>query len=285
METRYLQLPQGKIAYDDRGSGPLVLCAPSLGDLRGEYRFLTPQLVEAGFRVVTMDLRGLGESSMNWPEYSVGPVGSDMLALVRSLQAGPAILIGTSMAAGAAVWAAAETPELVSGLVLVGPFVRGETSLLSGLLYRLMFARPWGPAAWMKYYQTLYPSRKPGDLDAYSAALQSNLKEPGRIEAVLAMMMASKRASEERLAQVKAPALVMMGSRDPDFKQPEAEAGWLAQQLSARLVMVPEAGHYPHAEMPEVTGPEIISFLKDILGENSIPGNQAVASEESSLAS
>ncbi len=42
METQFLTLPEGNIAYDDQGSGPLVLCVPGLGDLRAEYRFLAP---------------------------------------------------------------------------------------------------------------------------------------------------------------------------------------------------------------------------------------------------
>lgn len=48
--TKFLDRPGGRIAYDDSGgAGPLVICAPSLGDLRQEYRFLTPQLVATGF--------------------------------------------------------------------------------------------------------------------------------------------------------------------------------------------------------------------------------------------
>ena len=264
MTTQFLEIGAGKIAYDDTGSGPLVVCAPSLGDLRAEYRFLTPQLVAAGFRVVTMDLRGLGESSPDWQDYSVGPVGSDMLALIRSLDAGPAILIGTSMAAGAAVWAAAENPELVSGLVLIGPFVRGETSSSSKLLYNLLFARPWGPASWLMYFNTLYPTHKPADFADYTSTLKANLQEAGRLEAVQSMMTASKRASEERLPKVSAPTLVIMGSKDPDFKSPETEASWLTEQLSGRMLMMPDAGHYPHAEMPDKTGPEILGFMETL---------------------
>jgi pimeloyl-ACP methyl ester carboxylesterase len=264
METLFLNLPNGKLAYDDTGRGPLVVCAPSLGDLRGEYRFLTPQLVAAGYRVVTLDLRGQGESSPRWPDYSVGPLGSDLLELIRSLDAGPAILIGTSMAAGAAVWAAAEASELVAGLVLIGPFVRGETTTAYRLLYRLLFARPWGPAMWIKYYQRLYPTRKPADFISYSSDLLANLKEAGRLEALQAMLAASKRASEARLPDVNVPVLVIMGSKDPDFKSPEAEAAWVAENLSGRAVLLPEAGHYPHAEMPAETGLEIIGFLKTI---------------------
>ncbi len=266
MNTRYLERNGSKVAYDDQGSGPLVLCTPGMGDLRAEYRYLAPQLVAAGYRVASMDIRGHGESGTNWPDYSVGAIGSDIIALLRSLDAGPAVLVGTSMAAGAVVWAAAEAPERVRGVVLIGPFVSGETSWSNKLLYSALFARPWGPSAWIKYFSTLYPTRKPADFAAYCEALKSNLAQAGRLEALRAMMQASKAASAQRLPKVTAPALVVMGSKDPDFKDPKAEAEQLAKTLKARCEMVEGAGHYPHAEMPEVTAPLILSFLKTLDG-------------------
>ena len=96
----------------------------------------------------------------------------------------------------------------------------------------------------------------------YSAALRANLAEPGRIEVTYQMAMASKAASEARLAQVTAPVLVLMGSKDPDFKAPETEARWVAEALHGRLQMIDGAGHYPHAEMPEVTGAQIVAFAQ-----------------------
>jgi len=264
MNTLFLEQAQGTIAFDDSGTGPLVVCVPSLGDLRAEYRFLTPHLTAAGYRVVSMDLRGHGETSPTWPDYSAGAIGSDMIALVRSLDHGPAFLIGTSMAAGAGVWAAAEAPDLVAGLVLIDPFVRGTTSWLTRLIYSVLFTRLWGPAAWLQYYATLYPSRKPLDFKEYCATLQANLQQPGRLEALHSMMTASKAASEARLGRVSKPVFVIMGSRDPDFKTPEAEAKSLAASLHGRYQMVKGAGHYPHTEMPEVTGPLVLSFLQSI---------------------
>ncbi len=264
MNTQFLQQPDGTIAYDDRGSGPLVICLPSMGDLRGEYRFLLPQLVAAGYRVVSVDVRGHGESSVNWPHYAVDAIGHDLLALIRALNAGPALVIGTSMAAGATVWAAAEAPELIAGMVLIGPFVRGEGSWLSNLLYTILFARPWGPAAWGWYYNMLYPTQKPTDFAQYTAALRANLQEPGRMEALLGMIRASKAASAARLSQVDKPTLVLMGSKDPDFKQPEAEAQSVANRLHGSYTMIEGAGHYPHAELPDVTGPLILTFLQSL---------------------
>jgi pimeloyl-ACP methyl ester carboxylesterase len=264
MPTQFLARPDGRIAYDDVGHGPLVICAPSMGDLRAEYRFLTPQLVAGGFRVITLDLRGLGESSPQWPDYSVAGVGSDLVALVQHLDAGPARFVGTSMAAGAAVWAAAEAPTLVAGLVLIGPFVRGTTTASNKLLYSTLFARPWGSAAWLWYYSTLYPARKPADFAAYSATLRANLGEQGRLAVLRQMLVAPKTASEERLPRVTAPALVLMGTKDPDFKDPAAEARWVADALHARVEMIPGAGHYPHAELPEIAGPAILAFLQTL---------------------
>ena len=264
METQFLQRPDGKIAYDDQGNGPLVVCVPSMGDVRGEYRFLLPQRNAAGYRAVSIDVRGHGESSTGWPDYSVAGVGSDLLALIDRLDAGPAVIVGDSMAGGAAVWVAAEAPQRVSALALIDPFVRSRPNWALDLMMSLLFARPWGAAAWLMYYANLYPTRKPPDFSAYRAALRKNLAEPGRLEALHAMLAASKAASEERLPRVKAPTLVLMGSKDPDFKDPAAEAQWVAQSLHGRVELIQNAGHYPHAEMPEQTGEILLAFIKSL---------------------
>lgn len=261
MTTLRISHQNGSIAYEESGRGPLVICVPGLGDLRAEYRFLVPQLAAAGYRVVSMDVRGHGESSTTWADYSVAGVGSDLLALIAALDAGPALIMGTSMAAGAAVWAAAEAPHAVRGLALIGPFVRGETSRAQAWLYRLLFSRPWGPTLWQTYYNSLYPTQKPPDFAAYLAALRANLTQPGRLEALQHMLRAPKTASEVRLAQVQAPTLVMMGSQDPDFKDPAAEAQWVGQQLHAQVEMIAGAGHYPHAEMPQISGARLLAFF------------------------
>jgi pimeloyl-ACP methyl ester carboxylesterase len=274
MQTHLLSRPGGTIAYDDQGDaqGPLVICAPGLGDLRGEYRFLTPRLVAAGYRVVTLDLRGHGESSSRWPDYSHAAIGDDIITLVRHLHAGPAIVIGTSYAAGAAVCAAAEAPELVAGMVLISPFVRATGPAwqrgLMRAIYTVLFADPWGAAAWKAYYPRLFPTRKPDDFAAYFAALLANLREPGRPAALRAMMTASPNDSETALDRVRAPALVVMGTRDPDFKSPVAEANEVARRVRGEVRMIEGAGHYPHAELPDNTAPAILAFL-DRIGRRS----------------
>jgi pimeloyl-ACP methyl ester carboxylesterase len=264
MATQFLNVQDGTLAYDDTGAGPLVICVPGMGDLRGEYRFLAPRLVAAGYRVVTLDVRGHGETSVRWPDYSVAGVGADILSLARALNAGPATIIGTSMAAGAAVWAAAEGPELVAGLVLVGPFVRGGGSRLLARVMAAVFSGPWGAGLWTTYYHRLYPTQKPADFEAYVATLKANLREPGRLAALRQMLLARKDASDARLERVAAPTLVLMGTRDPDFPDPAKEAALVAKRTHGTAQMIEEAGHYPHAEMPDITGARVIAFLRQV---------------------
>jgi pimeloyl-ACP methyl ester carboxylesterase len=263
--TQMLKLPGGEIAYDDTGGdGPLVICVPGLGDLRGQYRFLKPRLAAAGFRVVAMDLPGHGDSSVDWPAYSPALVGADIVAMVRHLGTSKAFIIGNSMAGGAAVWAAAEIPDRIAGIVLIDPFTR-EMPTSSFLLAFLKVAmmRPWGPSFWSMYYGSLYKSAPPADLDSYRAALAANLKEPGRIEATKAMIFASQAPCEARIPEVHAPVLVVMGTRDSDFDDPAAEADWVATHLHGKKLMVEGAGHYPHAEYPDLVAAAVIGFMKE----------------------
>jgi pimeloyl-ACP methyl ester carboxylesterase len=261
--TRFVERPEGRIAYDDRGDGPLVVAVPSLGDLRQEYRFLTPRLVEAGYRVVTMDLRGHGESDATFSAYTPEAVGADIVALIEQLDAGPARIVGTSMAAGAAAWAAAERPDLVTGLVLIGPFVRELPSpFLQTLALKALLTRPWGPAAWSLYYKSLYPTAAPADLSDYRAVLKRNLKQPGRFHALREMVWSPRAPVEARLAEVEAPVLVLMGTKDPDFPDPTAEARLVAERLNGAVALIEGAGHYPHAEMPEEAATHILPFLR-----------------------
>jgi pimeloyl-ACP methyl ester carboxylesterase len=261
--VQYLDRPGGRIAYDIAGAGLLVVCVPGMGDLRSVYRLLRPALVDAGYRVATMDLRGHGDSDAGFADYDDVASGTDVVALVRGLGGGPAVLVGNSMGAGAVAWAAAEAPDLTASVVLIGPFVRnvpvGRGAVLA---FRLALLRPWGPAAWNAWYARLYPGRKPTDLDAHRARIRESLRRPGRWGAFIATTHTSHAPVEARLAEVNARTLVVMGDRDPDFPDPTAEAALIADRLGGRVLMVPGAGHYPHAEYPEIVAPAILDFLR-----------------------
>ncbi len=279
-QTHFVDVPGGQLAYDDTGAaGPLIVCTPGVGDRRQLYRFLSPALAEAGYRVVTMDLRGHGESSTGWPTYSAAAVGSDILALIRHLNAerqdggAQAVVIAESISTASAVWAAAEAPEQIAGLVLCGPAGGGgeppsamrRAAMMAGgeIVGRLRWA-------WLAYWASLFKARKPADFTAYKQALRAMLGEPGRMAALHAMMreIASGTADEcnARMPEVRCPALVVMGTKDPDSHDPAAEAAAIARSLRGRAALIEGAGHYPMAEFPDRVAAEVVPFLKQVTG-------------------
>ncbi len=266
MTTSYLGCGVARIAYDVQGEGPLVMCLTGMGELRSVYRAMTPALVAAGYRVATMDLRGHGDSDDGFEAYDDVAQAEDALALIAELGGGPALLVGNSMGAAAAVWAAAEEPAKVAGLALLGPAVRDpKVNPVIGLAMRLMLVRPWGPSAWLAYHRRLHPGRRDERLAGHQREIRQAMRRGEHWRSFVRTTRTSHAPAEQRLGRVTAPALVVMGEKDPDWPDPAAEARFIAGALSADLLLVPDAGHYPQAEYPERVNPAVVAFAQRVL--------------------
>jgi pimeloyl-ACP methyl ester carboxylesterase len=55
-----------------------------------------------------------------------------------------------------------------------------------------------------------------------------------------------------------------MGTADPDFPDPKAEAVELAERMKGDVLFVEGSGHYPQADNPEEVATAIIGFIKRI---------------------
>ncbi len=262
--TKFLTRSAGKIGYDIAGTGPLVVLVPGMGDLRSAYRFLAPMLRTSGYRVACTDLRGHGDSDPTFASYGDVETATDITELIEAL-GGPAVIVGNSMAAGAAVLVAADRPDLVAGLVLIGPFVRnGKVGAIQRILLRVAMARPWAAASWKSYMPKLYAGRRPADFDEYKSRVVASLRRPGYAQAFSLTTRTNHDPAEGRLADVAVPTMVIMGEQDPDFREPFDEATWIGRTLRAEVVMVPEAGHYPQSQQPEITSEAVLRFLSTI---------------------
>ena len=225
---------------------------------------------QAGYRVITMDARGYGETTAKWSDYSARAVGRDAVAVLKTLGAGSATILGNSFAAGSALWAAQDAPEQVNGVVLLGPIVRDlEVSFVQKLALGIGFAGPWRVGFWTMYWDSLFPTKKTADHIEVKAAITRNLREPARMDALRAMINLSKADTAAILEKTKVPALIVMGTKDPDFKDAAAEAHTLARKLNAETMIVEGAGHYPHTEMAEQVTPRILSFVRSLAGSGS----------------
>lgn len=260
MPTNYLIRPEGRIAWDSTGDGPLVLGIPGMTDLRSTYRHLTPLLVTAGYRVATLDLRGHGDSDTTFTTYDDEASADDVIALLEELGE-PALLVGNSMGAGVAVIVAARRPELVTGLALLGPFVRnGSVNPFALALLRIATLPPLLAATWNAYLPSLYAGTKPADFEEHRAAIIAGIRAPGHARAVSRTTRTSHAPAEAALADVTAPVIVIMGAQDPDFPDPHAEADWIADRTNGTVVMLTDSAHYPQSQEPEAVAAAIAAW-------------------------
>ncbi|WP_032377650.1 alpha/beta fold hydrolase [Rhodococcoides fascians] len=271
-----LAIGNNTLAYDLTGDGPLVVLAHGIGDSRHAYRFLAPALVEAGYRVANLDIRGCGESSLGWDGYRRTDIAGDLVALVRHL-GGPAVIIGHSISGGAATIAAATAPELIVGLVELAPFTRAVTysfgASLTNKQYRsatVLLGRTvmtGSLTAWQKYLDRAYPI-KPADWDDELARIGTVLREPGRMKALQSMCNSAPTDAGAQLGNVHCPVLVVEGSADPDFADPRAEGDRIAADLPTgigEVIVLDGVGHYPHAQAPNELLAVALPFLERTL--------------------
>ena len=276
MTIHHLQRPEGRIAWTSEGNGPLVILIPGMGDTRATWRELVGPLA-VGHRVVTMDLRGHGDSDTTFTRHGDEVTAQDALALVEHLDSGPAVLVGNSMGASSAVWAAAERPDLVAGLVLVSPFLvvprpSWAARTLMHTTYRLIFARPWGAAVWARYYAgPLNKGRQADWLSAHVSTLRREFSRPDRMRSLRHLVVqldhtgVAERAAA--VARAKVPSLVVIGERDPDYRDPLAELARAEQVLGAEGLLVEDAAHYPQHQAPDVVIPAMMSLLGKVASD------------------
>ncbi|MEV0261414.1 alpha/beta hydrolase [Streptomyces sp. NPDC050617] len=272
--TEYLTVDGGTIAYEVAGAGPLIVLAHGMGDSRAAYRAVTPRLVAAGYRVAAVDLRGCGESSADWPDWSRTAIAGDLLAVIRHLGGGPAVLVGHSMSGGAATIAAAREPSVISAVVELGTFTRKQSTRLGDLrvrrfrrgMLRLLGVLALGSVPlWRSYLDVAYPGRKPADWGERLDRVDSLLREPGRMKALQGMGRSAPTDAGARLGDVRCPVLVVMGTLDPDWADPRAEGAAIVDALPpglGRLEMIEGAGHYPHDQFPDQVVSLMLAFLQ-----------------------
>jgi non-heme chloroperoxidase len=216
-------------------------------------------------------MRGHGEASRPAEGYRSGDFAADLAALAEALGLGPAIVLGHSMGSQIARRFAADHPERVGGLVLVGAFasLHGHPAV-QGLWDDAVstLQDPVDPA-FVRAFQESTVARPvpPGLLDT---AVAESLKVPARVwRAALAAQMAPNGATAAA-RRIEAPALILWGDQDTFATRAEQNV-LLAALPRARLVVYPDGGHAPHWEEPARVAADIAAFVMEIAGRASTP--------------
>ena len=287
-DTELLTFQNGLLTFSAQamGDGPIVLCLHGFPDNAGSFRHQLPVLAEAGYRAISLTLRGYEPRSIPTDgDYTIETVATDILAVIDSLNAGPVHLIGHDWGAAAAYVAAAAAPERFRSLTVMavphaGRFARDGLRIPRQLRlswYMGLFNIPW-LSDWIvsrrdyRFIRWLWrdwsPSwqPEPGVLEG----VISTLSQPGVRSAALGYYRAALSIKallvsvEEAHYSVPVPTLALSGERDGCIASDVFEELMVAQDFPQGLTFsrIPQAGHFLHQEQPGRVNRKIVDWLK-----------------------
>lgn len=250
-----------------RGSGAPALVfvhgfACSLEDWRAQLAYF-----EKTHEVVACDLRGHGETPGRPHECSIEHYGGDVAALVNNLELERCVLIGHSMGCRVVLEANRLIADKVAGLVLVdGSRMADRDPEAAEAAARGSIAKVGYPAFAENLFRQMFltPSAT-ADAIVRRAARQSAEFGPD-LWARMARWDAG--SMDGAFAAVRAPLLaIQTTTRDANLKRSALKAGqtspWLdyVRSKGARVEVIPDTGHFPQIERPELVNRLITGLL------------------------
>jgi len=230
------------------------------------------------YRVLLWDCRGHGRSEVTEEGYSIEQFVEDQYALMRRLGIEKAHIGGLSMGGWIAWSFALAHPEATASLILSdsGGVLAGMSEkerLQKKKLFEVSadLAEKQGRKIMVDNTLALMFSEKFIRTRPEIVALvrERILADPGLgyARAIRGMFVnwgqESAAATLKRLAQIRAPTLILVGELDQLTPVPTQRA--LHQAIpNSRLEIIPEAGHVPPVEQPELWNRLVLDFLKGV---------------------
>lgn len=235
------------------------------------FRHIYAPVIESGRRVIAVELRGHGWSDrpLDPGLYSAEAMMRYLAEVLDELDVGPAHFISHSLGGGVTLDLLAVSRDRGKSLTLLAPVGLGPLKWIG--MMRLMTPRivapliPYGVPRWSipLVLKAVYGSRgrwASHDVDEYWAATAD--PDYARALRLLLHQYSFAPRSDESLARIDIPMLVVLGARDLLVNTPRARTR--AQLLGARrVVVVPRAGHVLAEEVPKVVIQELLAHIVD----------------------
>src|SRR5215469_10209732 len=260
-----LPLAGRRLYYDITGSenAPVVCITHSLASDGGSWAEQVPPLLEAGFRVLRLDMRGHGGSEPVAGDYTMRVLAGDVAAALDALAMPRVHYIGLS----------------IGGMIGQAFAIEHGTKLISAMWCDTLPASPTGAAAaWDERMNTV---RRANSLEPLADSTMErwftdafNGRRPGRWKQIRDTVAATIPAGylgcsaaimnfdfTGKLSSLRAPVLVVCGAEDPGT--PASENRRLASLVpGARYEEIPGMRHFPNVEAPDAFNRIMMGWLE-----------------------
>jgi pimeloyl-ACP methyl ester carboxylesterase len=253
------------IAYNDQGTGLPIVFLHAF-PLNRTMWARQEHALSSQFRIITIDLRGHGESDAPLWRYTLDQSADDVSELLDHLAIQQALFVGLSMGGYILFAFYRKYRARVKGLILAdtraqadteegknGRFQMAQTAYKKGpsAIADIMIPRLLGPATIEK---------KPDLVQQVRAMIEGN-----QISGITGdlMAMAERPDSVPLLSKITCPTQIIVGELDQ--ATPPSDAKFMAEKIpGARLAIIPGAAHLANLEQPDPFSRIVSSFASDL---------------------
>jgi non-heme chloroperoxidase len=257
-----------RIHVQDLGRGPAVVLISGFGLDNELWDRQVRVLTEQGYRAVCVTQRGHGLSDKPLHGYDIDRMADDVIGALNTIGIHDATLVGHSFGGQVAFRTSAIAPRLITRLVLVGsnavrasrgdgfPFGAPPEPVLDALV-----AAEQQDRLAARYRTILSGFGGEPDPRVVDWLVRCSLRMPSWAAVACYRSMLTTELLTD-IPRVTQPVLQIIGARDPVHSAKGAR--WLQQQLSAaKLVEIPNCGHYPMLEAADAFDAALFDFLID----------------------
>jgi pimeloyl-ACP methyl ester carboxylesterase len=248
--------------------GPVVMLIHGWGANVYSFAETIPALVDAGHRVLALDLpgHGLSDKPIDDAVYTTRALATAVTLVATALGVSRLSVIGHSMGGAIALELARRSELAIDGLVLISSVGIGRAlivqplrllspSIVNRFTPRLLTRRLVHLILRLAFATSGRPSQR--DVDEYWAP--SQFPEYAWACRACAHRFTWRRLAAAALRDIRIPVLVVTGGRDVLIRGAAKTARLIP---TARVVNVPEGGHVVMQECATQTNPEILRFLR-----------------------
>jgi 3-oxoadipate enol-lactonase len=252
-----------RVAVEEEGEGPAVVCVHGLGGSSNTYTTLMPAM--ARHRVIRVDLPGSGRSQRAEGALSIERFVQVLLNVCARLNVTRAHWVGHSMGTIVCQHIAVAEPKLVASVALFGPLITPPDAARTAITARAARAREGAPGM-HQITEALLNVAVSADTRqrqplAVAFVRESLMRQDGEAYARSCEALAGARAADvERIS-----AAVLLVTGDEDSVAPPQAVRAMADKLhgarNSRVVVLPRCGHWTPIERPEECQRELREFL------------------------
>lgn len=251
-----------EIYYETQGEGDPVMLLTGLGGAGKGWGPQVPIFSKAFFTIVP-DHRGAGQSTFSEDGYTIEQHASDMADMLRSLDCGPAHIVGSSTGGAIATVMALDHPDVVRTIVVCSSWARTDAFFRREFEVRKQTLRDSGIEAYQQanalfLFAPTYVRDHDDDVRQWCEMVTAIPADVDVMIKRIDMIIAHDQL--DRLGDIRKPTLVIVG--EEDFCTPPYFSKELAEAIPEAELTILKGGHFFYKERPEAFYQRVREFVK-----------------------